>query len=101
MRLADSFEPDGPLGGIKTNELEGLAAVKLSEVFQPHAEWMNSRSHPILKIAQPAESAERFGIASYDPIRRSQMTGLEGAVLLVPQKVRDCVMDRKPIHFFR
>src|SRR6266851_6197672 len=98
IRFADGLEPDGPFCRIETEEREGFATVQLEEVFQFHAHRTDYRSHPTLKIAQPAESAERLRIISRHPIRCPQIAGFENAVPLVLQKMRDGVMHWEPIH---
>src|SRR5260370_4209505 len=101
IRFADGFEPHGTLRRIKTDEREGLATIQLTEAFQLHPKRANYRTHPILKMAQPAEPTKGFGIFSHHMIRTFQIAGLENSVFVVLQEMRDCVMNREPVHPFR
>src|SRR5712691_6124050 len=61
---------------------------------------MDYRSHPILKIPKPAESAERLWIVSRRHIYDLQITGFENSAFFIIQKMQDCMMHREPIHLF-
>src|SRR5260370_12122293 len=98
--FAHRFKPDGCLSCVEANEGECFAAIQLLEVFQLDSQWVDYRSHPILKIIEPAESAERCRIVSRHSIRIFQISGFENVVLLVLQQMRDCMVNREPVHPF-
>src|SRR5260221_10607057 len=100
IRFADSLEPDGPMRCVKPYEREGFAAIQLLEVFQLHSAWTDYRAHPILKIAHPAEPAERPRFVSWCPICGFQIAGFNNSSFFVLQKVGDCMVHREPIHLF-
>src|SRR5260370_39583221 len=100
IRFSHCFEPQRLVSRIETGEREGFAACQLLEVLQSQAKRADCRSSPVLEIAQPTDSAERLWILTRHPIGCSQIAGFEDAVLLVLQRVRNCMVYREPIHSF-
>src|SRR5437899_250768 len=95
--FADCLEPHRRFRCVEPNKGECLAAVQLLEVFQLNRKRMDYGSHPILKIIEPAESAERFWIVGRCPIHIFQVAGFENFLSVIFKK-RDCMMNGKPVH---